>query len=128
AADEAEDVGQAGEVVAERHQAPFAAHLVEAADEEVAVAGAAFEGTEGVFGEFGPAAHSAVGVLHPRAMPFQHGFMLPALDGARRCLDGDTARAQRAGVAIGLAADIPDLNPVAVGLAAVRRAEELAGG
>ena len=125
---EAEDVEHAGEVVAERHQAPFAAHLVEAADEEVAVTSPAFEGAEGVFGEFGPAAHPSVGVLHPRAMSFQHRFMLPAVDGARRRLDGDTARAQRAGVAIGLAADIPDLDPVAVGLAAIRRAQEPAGG
>src|SRR4051812_29386355 len=90
---EAEDAEHAGEVVAQCHQAPFAAHLFESADEEVAVTSPAFEGAEGVFGKFGPATHPAVGVLHPRAMPFQHCFMLPALDGARRRLDGDTARA-----------------------------------
>ena len=31
---EAEDAEHAGEVVAERHEAPFAAHLVETADEK----------------------------------------------------------------------------------------------
>src|ERR1035438_7098656 len=45
---EAENVEHAGEVVAERHQAPFAAYLVEAADEEVLIAGAAFERPEGM--------------------------------------------------------------------------------
>src|SRR5437016_2463785 len=35
---EAENVEHAGEVVAECHQAPFAANLVEAADEEVLIA------------------------------------------------------------------------------------------
>ena len=83
---EAEDAEPPGEVVAQCHQAPFAAHLVETADEEVAVAGPAFEGTEGVFGEFGSAAHLGVGVLHPCAMPIQHRFMFPAVDGTRRRL------------------------------------------
>ena len=45
---DAEDAQHAGEVVAERHQAPFAAHLVEAAQQEVAVSGAAFERAEGM--------------------------------------------------------------------------------
>ena len=39
---EAEDIEHAGEVVTEGHQAPFAADLVEAADQEVAIPGAAF--------------------------------------------------------------------------------------
>ena len=46
---EPEDVEHAGEVVAERHQAPFAADLVEASNEEVPIAGTAFDGAEGVF-------------------------------------------------------------------------------
>ena len=45
---ETENVEHAGEIVAERHQAPFAANLVEAANEEVPIAGAAFDGAEGV--------------------------------------------------------------------------------
>src|SRR5262245_5871116 len=58
-------------------------------------------------------------------MPFEHSFMLPTLDGARRCLGRATAGAQRAGVAVGLAARIPDLDPaVGVGLATVRRREK----
>ena len=40
---EAENVEHAGEIVAERHQAPFTADLFEAADEEVLIPGAAFE-------------------------------------------------------------------------------------
>jgi hypothetical protein len=39
-------VEHAAEVVAERHQAPFAAGLVEATNKEVPVAGAAFDGLE----------------------------------------------------------------------------------
>ena len=124
---EPDDVEHAGEVVAQRHQAPFAAHLVEAADEEVAVAGAAFERTEGVIGEFGAAVHPSLGVLHPGAKPLDHVFMLPAADGARRRLGGDAAGMQRTGVAVGLAARISDLDPAAgVGLAAVARREQFA--
>jgi len=69
---ETEDVEHAGKVVTERHQAPFAANLVEAAKEEVAIAGAAFEGAEGVLDNGGPAAHQSVCActLHPRAMTF----------------------------------------------------------
>ncbi|KRR23258.1 hypothetical protein CQ13_27605 [Bradyrhizobium retamae] len=52
---EAEDVEDTGEVVAERHQAPFAAHLIEAANEEVAVSGAALDRAEGVLGDGEPA-------------------------------------------------------------------------
>src|SRR5690242_20580918 len=40
---EAENVEHAGKIVTERHQAPFAADLVEAADQEVLIAGTAFE-------------------------------------------------------------------------------------
>jgi hypothetical protein len=44
---EAQDVEQASEFVAERHQTPLAANLVEAANEEVPIAGAAFDGSKG---------------------------------------------------------------------------------
>jgi hypothetical protein len=92
----------------------------------VAVAGPAFEGAEGMFDNFGPAAHLSVGIFHPRTMPLEDGFVLPAVDGAPWCLEGEAARAQRTAVAIGLAADIADLEPAAVGLAAVHRAQLLA--
>jgi diaminopimelate decarboxylase len=59
-------------------------------------------------------------------MPLEDGFVLPAVDGAPSRLGGETARAQRTAVAIGLAADIADLEPAAVGLAAVHRAQLLA--
>src|SRR6185437_13172356 len=81
---EPKDGERAREVVAQGHQAPLTAHLIEASNEEVAVAGPAFEGAEGVFGEFGSASHLSASVLHPGAMAFQHRFMLPAIDGARR--------------------------------------------
>jgi hypothetical protein len=52
--------------------------------------------------------------------------MLPALDGARRRLFGHAAGTQRTAVAVGLAADIPDLDAAAgVDLAAFRRLEKL---
>jgi hypothetical protein len=44
---EAQDVEQASEFVAERHQAALASYLVEAANEEVPIAGAAFDGSKG---------------------------------------------------------------------------------
>src|SRR5262249_42273638 len=119
---DADDLEHAGEVVAQRHQAPFAANLVEAADQEVPVTSPAFERAEGMLGEFGAAAHLCRGVLHAGAMPFEHVFVFPAIDGARRRLGREAARAQRAGVAIRLAARVPDLDPAAgVGLAAVAR-------
>ncbi len=52
-----EDVEDAGEVVAERHQAPFAANLVEAADQEMAIAGAALESTKGMLDNRRATAH-----------------------------------------------------------------------
>src|SRR5262245_26159639 len=42
---EAKNAQYPAKIVAECHEAPLAAHLVEAADQEVAIAGAAFEGT-----------------------------------------------------------------------------------
>ena len=79
---EAENVEQAGEVVAERHQTPFATHLVEAADEEVLIAGAAFERPEGVLDDGGATAHQFACALHPRTMTFENIFVLPARDDA----------------------------------------------
>src|SRR5258705_7318518 len=64
----AEDIEHAGEVVAERHQAPFAANLVEAANQEVAVSRAAFEGAEGMFDDPGATAHQFARTFHPRSM------------------------------------------------------------
>ena len=87
---EAEDIEHAGKVVAERHQAPFAAHLVEAANEEVAIAGAAFERAEGMFDDGGTTAHQVACAFHPRAVTFENIFVLPATDGALRCLRGET--------------------------------------
>src|SRR5260221_10897199 len=69
---ETEDIEHAGEVVAERHQAPFAAHLVEAANEEVTIAGAAFERAEGMLDDGGTTAHQVACALHPRAMTFEN--------------------------------------------------------
>src|ERR1035438_2512373 len=81
---EAENVEHAGEVVAERHQAPFAAYLVEAADEEVLIAGAAFERPEGMLDDGGAATHqlACVFACHPGAMTVQNRFVLPAKDAA----------------------------------------------
>src|SRR5450631_2634534 len=93
----------------------------------MAVAGAAFEGAEGMLGERGAAAHMRTGILHPRPMPFEDGFMLPTIDGARRRLGGETAGAQRTDAAIGLATHIPDLDPPAgVCFGAVRGPEKRA--
>src|SRR5258705_12662369 len=78
---EAEDIEHAGEVVAERHQAPFTANLVEAANQEVAVSGAAFEGTKGMLDDPGTTAHQFARALHPRSMTFENIFVLPASDG-----------------------------------------------
>src|ERR1700686_448074 len=50
---EAEDAQHPREVVAERHEAPLPAHLVKAADQEVAVTGAALEGAERMLGQAG---------------------------------------------------------------------------
>src|SRR5664280_2513080 len=77
---EAEDVENAGEIVAERHQAPFAADLVEAADQEVPVAGAAFERAEGMLDNSGTTAHQIACTLHSGAMTFENIFVLPAAD------------------------------------------------
>jgi hypothetical protein len=60
-----------GEVVAERHQAPFATNLVEAADQEVAVVGAAFERAEGMLDNPRSAAHQVGSALHARAVTFE---------------------------------------------------------
>src|ERR1700753_3893127 len=54
---EAENVEHAGEIVAERHQAPFATNLFEAADQEVLIAGAAFERPERMLDDGGAPSH-----------------------------------------------------------------------
>ncbi|MEA2948773.1 MAG: hypothetical protein QOI40_4103, partial [Alphaproteobacteria bacterium] len=98
---EPDDVEHAGEVVAQRHQAPLAAHLVEAAHEEVAIAGTAFERAEGMLSEGGPAPHYSAGFgpRHPRAMAVDYGLMLPAMDLASSSLVGEAPRANRTGTA-----------------------------
>ena len=85
---EAEDIEHAGEVVAERHQAPFATYLVEATNEEVPIAGTAFERSKGMLDNGGTTAHQFVRVcaLHPCAMTFEHVLVLPAADGSSGCL------------------------------------------
>jgi hypothetical protein len=65
-------------VEAERHQAPFAANLFEAANEEVAIAGAAFERAEGMFDDGGTTAHQVACAFHPRAMTFEKLRIGPA--------------------------------------------------
>src|ERR1700728_2111443 len=89
---EAENVEQAGEVVAERHQAPFATDLIEAADEEVLIAGAAFERPEGVLDDGGAAAHqfACPFACHPLAMTVENIFVFPAKDAAVFCLRRET--------------------------------------
>src|ERR1700686_4477497 len=89
---EAENVEHAGEVVAERHQAPFAANLVEAADEEVLIAGAAFERPEGGLDDGGAAPHQFARAFacHPLAMTVENIFVLPAADAAAVCLGRKT--------------------------------------
>jgi hypothetical protein len=87
---EAEDIEHAGEVVTERHQTPFAANLVEAANEEVAITGAAFERAEGMLDDGGTPAHQFAGTLHPRAMTFENILVLPAADGSPGCLGAET--------------------------------------
>src|SRR6266404_1843692 len=78
---EAEDMEQAGKVVAERHQAPFAADLVEPADQEVAIAGPAFERAERMLCQrLAPSHHALAASLHARPVPLDHVFMHPALD------------------------------------------------
>ena len=89
---ETEDIKHAGEVVAERHQAPFAANLVEATNQEVAVSGPAFDGAEGVLDEPGTTAHQFACASHPCSMTFENIFVLPAPDGTLRCLPGETTR------------------------------------
>ena|ERR1700687_835007 len=87
---EAEDIEDTGEIVAERHQAPFAANLVEAANQKVSIAGAAFEGAEWMLDKRGTTSHQFVCALHPSAMTFENVFVLPAADAAVRCLRGET--------------------------------------
>ncbi len=119
---EAKDVEHPRKVVAERHQAPLAAHLVEATHEEVAVAGPTFERAERMFDQAGAAAHQRGCILHPRPMTLDDVLVLPAVDSARRCLVGDAAPAQGARITGGFSAHITDLEPAAgVFLQATRR-------
>jgi hypothetical protein len=70
----------AGEVVAQGHQTPFAAHLFEAAQQEVPITGAAFERAERMFRKRPAATHQRIGLRHARAVPVDHVFMHPAID------------------------------------------------
>jgi hypothetical protein len=119
---EAEDAQHAREVVAERHQAPLAAHLVEATHEEMAVAGATFERAERMLHQACAAAHQRAGSLHPLPMPFDDVLVHPPKDLARRPLVSDTAPAQGARITGGFSAHITDIEPAAgVFLQATRR-------
>ena len=110
---EAEDVEDAGEIVTERHQAPFAAHLVEAAEEEVPVSGAAFDRAEGMLDDRRSTTHQFTSALHPCAVTFEDIFMLPAVDDPLICIWRETASPQPARVADRLAAEITVLDPAA---------------
>src|SRR5207244_10822200 len=59
--------------------------------------------------------------------PLAYCLIPPAGDRARLCLGGETAVEQRTGIAVGLAARVPDLNPAAgIDLAAIAWCEEFA--
>jgi hypothetical protein len=88
---EAEDVEDAGKVVAERHQAPFTANFVEAPNKEVPIAGAAFDSAEGMFDDGGSSAHQLVRALHARPMTFENILVFPAIDDALRGILAETA-------------------------------------
>src|ERR1700761_4302185 len=81
---EAENVEHAGEIVAERHQAPFATNLFEAADQEVLIAGAAFERPERMLDDGGASAHQfgRTFARHPLAVAVENLFVLPTADAA----------------------------------------------
>ena len=74
-------------VVAERHQAPFTAHLVEATKEEVPISRTAFDRAEGMFDDSRSTAHQLVSGPHPGAMTLEDILMLPAMDDASICVD-----------------------------------------
>src|SRR5207249_3373201 len=108
---EADNVQRASEIVAERHQAPFAADLVEAADQEVAIAGAAFERAEWMFDQAGALAHQCAGILHPFLVTIDHRFVLPAVDRALVRLWTEASLAQVTSLEDGFEAHIADVLP-----------------
>src|SRR5215472_17119697 len=113
---ETEGAQHPAEVVAERHQAPFAADLGEAAHQEVTVAGAACESAERVFGQRLAAAHHVFASdVHARAVPLDHVLVHPTLDLAMLAACPQAPRPQRADPADRLAAGIAD-HPFAAGL------------
>lgn len=89
---ESEDIENAGKVVAKRHQAPFAADLVEATEKKVSITRAAFERSERMLDNGGTAAHQffCFCALHPRPMTFEDLFVLPAADASVRHLGAET--------------------------------------
>src|ERR1700755_2495522 len=78
---EAENVKQAREVVAERHQAPLAAHLVEAANKEVPISGSTFEGAEGMLCQSGTGEHhgGSLFLRHPCAKTLDPALIPPPI-------------------------------------------------
>ena len=72
---------------AEREETPC-----EAADQEMSIAGTAFDRAEGMLDNAGTAAHQFARALHPRAMAFENVFMFPATDGPVTSLRGETTR------------------------------------
>src|ERR1700730_15819948 len=89
---EAKDAQHPAKVVTECHQTPLAAHLVEASDQEVAVAGSAFQRAEGMFDQAGALTHPRAGMLHPHPMTVDDVFMFPAIHGARVSCGAEAAR------------------------------------
>src|SRR6266478_6761967 len=82
--------------ITQRHQAPFAAHLVEPAHQEVAVSGAAFERAKRVFGQRLAAAHHVLaGDPHAGPVSLDHVLIRPAFDLAPLALASKAAPAQR---------------------------------
>src|SRR4051812_46356439 len=109
----AEDFNRPRKIVAQGHEVPLAAHLGEAAHEEVAIAGATFERAEGVLGQTCAPAHHVGGILHSHAVPLKYVLVHPAMDGSRAGLGADAAFAQSAGSAHCNAARVADLEPAA---------------
>ena len=82
----AKNVENASEVIAERHQAPFTANLVEASNQKVPIARAAFDCPKRMLDDGGSASHQFVCALHPCTMSFENIFMLPAANGPYKSL------------------------------------------
>ena len=78
---ETDNAQHSAEIITQRHQAPFAAHLVEPAHQEVALSSAAFERAKRMFGQRLAAAHHVLaGEAHPGPVALDHLLIHPAFD------------------------------------------------